>query len=84
MIENGLVVKDELVKVPLPFVLLVSDAIAVAVPPKVLPFMLTGVMPHAMVSAVVKFSVGGVKQPQSTLNGSLVASQPSAFFTFTV
>ena len=84
MIENGLVDKEEFVKVPLPFALLVIDAIAVAVPPKVLPLITIAVVPHAMVSAVFSVKSGGVEQVQFISNGRLMASQPSVFLTFTV
>jgi len=58
---NGLTADDKGLNVPAPFSVIVT---LVALPPKLLPLTVTGVMPHVLPEIALKVTVGGLIHPQ--------------------
>ena len=63
---------------PAPFSVI---ATLVALPPKVFPVMVTGVVPHVLPVVALSARVGGLTHPQVTVNIVPVVVQPEAFLT---
>jgi hypothetical protein len=53
----------------------------VALPPKVLPLTVTGVVPHVLPVVALSVTVGGLTHPQVTVNIAPDVVQPEAFLT---
>lgn len=81
MNENGFVVDDTGLTVPAPFSVIVT---LVALPPKVLPLSVTGVIPHVEPLTALKVTDGGFAHPHDTGKLAPIVVQPEAFFTVIV
>lgn len=81
MNENGEAVAVDGETEPAPF----SDIVtSLALPPKVFPLTVNGVVPQAVPVLLLRLKVGLLKHPQDTANGSPVVIHPSALLTVIV
>jgi len=78
---NGELPDDAGLTVPAPFSAMVT---LVAVPPKVLFDIVTGVVPQVLPLVLLKVNVGGLTQPQLTLTLAGNEIQPATFLAVTV
>jgi len=76
--ENGETAEDEGTRVPAPLCVRVTF---VALPPKVLPDMVTGAIPHVLPVRLLSVTVGPLTQPHDTENGTPDLSHPDEFLT---
>ena len=81
MNENGDEPADAGFIVPAPFSVIVT---LVALPPKVFPLTVTGVVPHTLPLRLVSVRAGGLAHPQFTLKLLPVVVHPDAFLTVIV
>ncbi len=78
MKENGEVPEDPGVTLPDPFSVIVTE---VALPPKVFPETVTGLIPHILPLVELSKTTGGLTQSHDTGNIPLVVEHPSGFKT---
>ena len=81
MKEKGEVDEDAGVTVPPPFSVIVTF---VALPPKVLPLTVTGVIPQVLPEVAPRVNSGGFAQPQLTENSGPMVVHPEEFLTVTL
>jgi hypothetical protein len=79
--EKGVTEELPGVTVPAPFSVIVT---CVALPPKVLPLTVTGVVPQVLPALLLNDKVGGLAHPHDTENGLPVFVQPDEFLTVIV
>ena len=78
---NGFVPEDTGLTLPMPFSVIVT---LVALPPKVLPLIVTGVVPHVLPLMLLSVTAGGLAQPHDTEKLTPVVVHPDEFLTVIV
>lgn len=81
MNENGEELAEEGLTDPAPFSVIVT---VMALPPKVFPLTVTGIVPHTLPLRLLSVKVGGLTHPQFTLKLLPVVVHPDAFITVIV
>jgi hypothetical protein len=76
--ENGETADERGFKMPAPFEAIVTF---VALPPKLLPATVTGVIPQVAPVRLLRRTVGPLTQPHETVKGVPVLSHPDEFLT---